>query len=82
MGKASKNAVTKYKEMTGRSVEVKLEEGLNDDEAGGVIGSSMGGKIKINNTLDERLKLLEEKVCVISRCVYGMEVLMGRCCPS
>lgn len=62
MGKASKNAASKYKEMTGRSVEVKLEEGLNDDEAGGVIGSSMGGKIKINNTLDERLKLLEEKV--------------------
>jgi len=69
MGKASKNAVNKYKEMTGRSVEVKLEEGLNDDEAGGVIGSSMGGKIKINNTLDERLKLLEEKVCYLLRCI-------------
>jgi len=71
MGKASKNATNKYKEMTGRSVEVKLEEGLNDDEAGGVIGSSMGGKIKINNTLDERLKLLEDKVCYPFRCCGG-----------
>lgn len=79
MQKASKNAVTKYKEMSGRSVEVKLEEGLNDDEAGGVIGSSMGGKIKINNTLDERLKLLEDKVCL--RREAG-RALMDRCCPS
>jgi len=71
MGKASKNATNKYKEMTGRSVEVKLEEGLNDDEAGGVIGSSMGGKIKINNTLDERLKLLEDKVYYPFRCCGG-----------
>jgi V-type H+-transporting ATPase subunit E len=62
MQKASKNAANKYKEMSGRTVEVKLEEGLNDDEAGGVIGSAMGGKIKIDNTLAERLKLLEEKV--------------------
>jgi V-type H+-transporting ATPase subunit E len=60
--KASKNASQKYKEMSGRSVEVKLESGLNDDEAGGIVGSAMGGKIKIDNTLGERLKLLEEKV--------------------
>jgi V-type H+-transporting ATPase subunit E len=64
--KASKNASAKYKEMSGRSVEIKLEEGLNDKEAGGVVGSAMGGKIKIDNTLGERLKLLEEKVSRIS----------------
>lgn len=62
INKSSKSAADKYKEMTGRTVSVELESGLNDDEAGGVIGSSMGGKIKVDNTLVERLKILEEKV--------------------
>jgi len=74
MQKASKNASTKYKEMSGRSVEIKLEEGLNDKEAGGVIGSAMGGKIKIDNTLTERLRLLEEKVSWLPSC--GKEMLI------
>jgi hypothetical protein len=38
---------------------------LNDDEAGGIVGSAMGGKIKIDNTLTERLKILEQKVVLI-----------------
>lgn len=62
INKSSKSAAEKYKEMTGRTVSVELESGLNDDEAGGVIGSSMGGRIKVDNTLVERLKILEEKV--------------------
>lgn len=64
--KSSKSAAEKYKEMTGRKVEVELESGLNDDEAGGVVGSAMAGRIKVDNTLNERLKILEEKVCHIT----------------
>jgi hypothetical protein len=30
--------------------------------AGGIIGASLGGKIKVNNTLEERLRILEEKM--------------------
>lgn len=62
INKSAKSAAEKYKEMTGRSVSYELESGLNDDEAGGIIGSSMGGRIKVDNTLVERLKILEEKV--------------------
>ena len=62
INKSSKSAAEKYKEMTGRTVSVELESGLNDDEAGGIIGSSMGGRIKVDNTLVERLKILEDKV--------------------
>lgn len=59
---ATESAKGKYKEISGRQVEVKLESSLSDESAGGVVGTSMGGKIKVDNTLDERLKILREKV--------------------
>jgi len=60
--KAAEKAVGRYKEMSGRDAELQYEDSLNDDSAGGVTGSTMAGRIKVDNTLSERLKLLEEKV--------------------
>ncbi len=41
---------------------MEFEASLPDDSAGGVIGSTLAGRIKVDNTLGERLKILEEKV--------------------
>lgn len=60
--KAAEKACDRYKEMSGRETQLEFEDSLNDDSAGGVIGSTMAGRIKVDNTLTERLKLLEEKV--------------------
>lgn len=35
---------------------------LDDNSAGGIIGSIMNGRIKVDNTLDERLSILGEQV--------------------
>ncbi|KAJ9107572.1 hypothetical protein QFC21_001031 [Naganishia friedmannii] len=59
--KAGESALTKYKEMSGRTSEIEYKDSLSDDTcSGGVIGSTMQGRIKVDNTLDERLKILEE----------------------
>jgi len=60
--KAAKKAGDRYKEMSGRESKISFEDSLNDDSAGGVTGSTMGGRIRVDNTLQERLKILEEKV--------------------
>ncbi|KAK1927422.1 vacuolar ATP synthase subunit E [Papiliotrema laurentii] len=60
--KAAKKAEDRYKEMSGRETKIDFEATLNDDSAGGVIGSTMQGRIKVDNTLGERLKILEEKM--------------------
>ena len=60
---AATAAGSRYKEMSGRESEIDFEDTLPDDSAGGVIGSTMAGRIKVDNTLGERLKILEEKVC-------------------
>ncbi len=60
--KASESAQGKYKEISGRESKVEFEASLPDDSAGGVIGSTLAGRIKVDNTLGERLKILEEKV--------------------
>ncbi|EIW68859.1 V-type H+-transporting ATPase subunit E [Tremella mesenterica] len=59
---AASTAQTKYKELSGRESKIEFEASLPDDSAGGVIGSSMAGRIKVDNTLDARLKILEEKM--------------------
>ncbi|BAO40763.1 V-type proton ATPase subunit E [Kluyveromyces marxianus] len=55
--------VTKeYEERTGKQVSLTVSEDyLNKDIAGGVIVSNGNGKIEVNNTLEERLKLLSEE---------------------
>nr|ODN85207.1 V-type H+-transporting ATPase subunit E [Cryptococcus depauperatus CBS 7841] len=59
---ASAAAQKRYKELSGRESTVSFESSLPDDGAGGVIGSSLAGRIKVDNTLEERLKILEEKM--------------------
>ncbi|WWC68742.1 uncharacterized protein I206_102676 [Kwoniella pini CBS 10737] len=60
--KASDKALKKYKDISGRESKIEFESSLSDKSSGGVIGSSLKGKIKVDNTLEERLKILEEKM--------------------
>lgn len=59
---ASDAALKQYKEMSGRESTIVFAADLADDSAGGVIGSAMVGRIKVDNTLSARLKILEEKM--------------------
>lgn len=80
MKKAAEGAQKRYKEIAGRESKVDFEGELNDESAGGVIGSSMGGKIRVDNTLEERLHILEEKVSGVE--CGGIGGAHDRCCPS
>ncbi|KAL7419709.1 V-ATPase V1 sector subunit E [Cryptotrichosporon argae] len=60
--KATDAALKKYKDMSGRESSIEYSGSLADDSAGGVVGSSLGGRIRVDNTLSERLKILEEKM--------------------
>ncbi|SLM40512.1 vacuolar atp synthase subunit e [Lasallia pustulata] len=55
------DAKKEYKENLDREVEIELDEKnpQPEDSAGGISIVGSGGKIDINNTFDERLKLLE-----------------------
>lgn len=46
----------------GRKVKLSVSEGLEKDSAGGILLAGLNGRIKVNNTLDERLRLIEDKV--------------------
>jgi len=61
---AIKAATDSYKESTKRNikVEVDAENNLPDDCAGGVILTSHFGRIRINNTLEERVTLAQEEL--------------------
>lgn len=86
--KASKGALKQYKEIAGLESTLTFEDTISDDSAGGVIGSTLQGRIKVDNTLAERLKILEEKVSgVQGRAVRPSRGLCNttdarRCCPS
>ena len=60
--KAADGAIKKYKDISGRESEISFDPSLNDDNAGGIIGSTMHGRIKIDNTLEARLKILEDQM--------------------
>lgn len=60
--KSSQEAQKRYKDIAGRESNISFDPSLPDDSPGGIIGTAMGGKIKVDNTLEERLKILEEKV--------------------
>ena len=61
-------ALKRYKEISGRECKLDFQTEVSDESSGGIIGSVMNRRIKVDNTLDERLKILEEKVSpVISR---------------
>ncbi|WRT65577.1 uncharacterized protein IL334_002522 [Kwoniella shivajii] len=60
--KASSTANKRYKDLSGRDTKIDLDSALPDDGSGGVIGASLNGRIKVDNTLEERIKILEEKM--------------------
>jgi len=59
---AVNNGVQQYREISGRDVKVAVEASLRDDSAGGVKLISKDRKIVLDNTLDERLGLLEDRM--------------------
>lgn len=58
--KAVPDAAKAFKEKADRDVDIEVdeEEFLSNESAGGVVIESESGKIVINNTLEERLKIL------------------------
>jgi V-type H+-transporting ATPase subunit E len=60
--KASATAATEFEKKSSKSVSISIDESdyLPDNSAGGVIIINSTGKIDVNNTLEERLKLLSE----------------------
>lgn len=61
--KAAEEAKKQYKDISGLESDITFDGSLADDSAGGVIGTTMGDRIKVDNTLSARLRILEEKVC-------------------
>lgn len=61
--KAADQAEKKFKDVSGRDVKITIDETkyLSDKSAGGLILANGIGKIEINNTLEERLRLLSER---------------------
>jgi len=59
---AAHAAVKQYKEISGRNVTVDVEGSLSNDVAGGIKLVSGTRRITIDNTLDERLRLLEDRM--------------------
>ncbi|PBK95328.1 ATPase V1/A1 complex subunit E [Armillaria gallica] len=60
--KAAANAATTYKEISGREVKYTIEGSLGGDGAGGIKLLNGSRRITIDNTLDERLRLLEDRM--------------------
>jgi len=60
--KAAEGAKTQYKEISGRDVNFTIEGTLSDNGAGGVKTLSGNRRITLDNTLDERLRLLEDEM--------------------
>ncbi|PSS22088.1 hypothetical protein M430DRAFT_98547 [Amorphotheca resinae ATCC 22711] len=60
--KAIEKASKEYKEKTGKPVEATIDEAnpLPEGSAGGLSIVGGGGKIEINNTFEERIKLLQD----------------------
>ncbi|KAM5439575.1 V-ATPase V1 sector subunit E [Microsporum ferrugineum] len=59
--KAAEAASKDFKDKVGKGVTVEIDESepLAEDSAGGVVVLGSNGKIEFNNTLEERLRLLE-----------------------
>ena len=53
-------------------------EDLPADSAGGAKLAGAGGRVKVNNTLDERLGLLEDKVSFSFFVSFGLRRRLGR----
>ncbi|KAI0372003.1 ATPase V1/A1 complex subunit E [Pilatotrama ljubarskyi] len=60
--RAADGAVKQYKEISGRTVNATVKGTLSNDIAGGVKLVSGTERITLDNTLDERLRLLEDRM--------------------
>ncbi|ORY54171.1 ATPase V1 A1 complex subunit E [Leucosporidium creatinivorum] len=60
--KAAEEAASEFEKEAGWPVKFAVDEELAESSAGGVIIKGYGSRITVNNTLDERLRLLEEKM--------------------
>ncbi|RDX54565.1 ATPase V1/A1 complex subunit E [Polyporus arcularius HHB13444] len=60
--RAVDSAAKQYTEISGRTVKVSVKGSLSDDIAGGVKLVSGTDRITLDNTLDERLRLLEDRM--------------------
>ncbi|KAI8632793.1 ATPase, V1/A1 complex, subunit E [Xylariaceae sp. FL1651] len=71
---AAKEAEAEYKKETGQSSKVKLDEEdpLPDGSSGGVMIVGGSGKIEINNTFEERLRLLQSSALpAVRKALFG-----------
>ncbi|KAG9049933.1 V-ATPase V1 sector subunit E [Tulasnella sp. UAMH 9824] len=62
--KAAEGAKQQYTEISGLKAEVSVEDSLTNDIAGGVKLVAGNDRITMDNTLDERLRLLEDRSAV------------------
>ncbi|KAJ7176607.1 ATPase V1 A1 complex subunit E [Mycena filopes] len=66
-GQAAAGAAETYNQLSGRKMQFQVEGSLADDGAGGVKLVSGSRRITLDNTLDERLRLLEDRVGCFTR---------------
>ncbi|BGP51200.1 V-ATPase V1 sector subunit E [Rhodotorula kratochvilovae] len=59
---AVEQAANEFKEQAGFEIKYEILDELNDKSAGGVTIRGYGSRITVNNTLDERLRLLEQSM--------------------
>ncbi|XP_006456053.1 hypothetical protein AGABI2DRAFT_195316 [Agaricus bisporus var. bisporus H97] len=70
---AAQQAAEVYHELTGLSTSFEIEPDLPEDGAGGVLLSNASRRIKVDNSLDERLRLLEDRMLPeIRRDLFGI----------
>ncbi|KAK9895111.1 ATPase, V1/A1 complex, subunit E [Cystobasidium minutum MCA 4210] len=60
--KAKDAASSEFKENAGLELNLNVTEDLPEESAGGVIIKGYGNRIVVDNTLDQRLKLLEQEM--------------------
>ncbi|TGJ82833.1 hypothetical protein E0Z10_g5930 [Xylaria hypoxylon] len=73
--KAAKEAEEEYQKETGNSSKVKLDEGntLPAESSGGIFIVGGNGKIEINNTFEERLRLLQSSALpTVRKALFGV----------
>ncbi|KAF9561704.1 ATPase V1/A1 complex subunit E [Agrocybe pediades] len=63
VNQAAESAAKAYKDISGRDIDYEVEGSIADDSSqGGVKISSGNGRITLDNTMEERLRLLEDKM--------------------
>lgn len=75
--KAIEEASKEFKEKVGKEVSVEIDESepLPESSAGGVTILGGGGKIEVNNTFEERLRLLEvDSLPAVREILFGKNV--------